>query len=283
MNNSKRIYVDFHVLQTVPPSCVNRDDTGSPKTAIYGGVTRARVSSQAWKRAMRLKFQDILSQEDVGQRTKMVIDLVAGQVIALDPECTEKQAQDSAKKVLEAAGVKVKEDKNQLKTGALFFISPSQIHQLAEIAARQEKAPNKTECKEALKARPSVDLALFGRMVADDPGLNFDAAAQVAHAISTHAIENEFELFYCCGRLRSRGQCRCRSSGNRRIQFFYLIPLCHGKCGRFKKDAWRGNTGGSAGFCGGVYPQHAHRQAEHLCQLDPPGCGVCGRPPRSAY
>ena len=100
MNNSKRIYVDFHVLQTVPPSCVNRDDTGSPKTAIYGGVTRARVSSQAWKRAMRLKFQDILSQEDVGQRTKMVIDLVAGQVIALDPECTEKQAQDSAKKVL---------------------------------------------------------------------------------------------------------------------------------------------------------------------------------------
>ena len=96
MNNSKRIYVDFHVLQTVPPSCVNRDDTGSPKTAIYGGVTRARVSSQAWKRAMRLKFQDILSQEDVGQRTKMVIDLVAGQVIALDPECTEKQAQDSA-------------------------------------------------------------------------------------------------------------------------------------------------------------------------------------------
>ena len=86
MNNSERIYVDFHVLQTVPPSCVNRDDTGSPKTAIYGGVTRARVSSQAWKRAMRLKFQDILSQEDVGQRTKMVIDLVAGQVIALDPE-----------------------------------------------------------------------------------------------------------------------------------------------------------------------------------------------------
>ena len=99
MNNSERIYVDFHVLQTVPPSCVNRDDTGSPKTAIYGGVTRARVSSQACNRAMRLKFQDILSQEDVGQRTKMVIDLVAGQVIALDPECTEKQAQDSAQKV----------------------------------------------------------------------------------------------------------------------------------------------------------------------------------------
>ena len=60
MHNNERIYVDVHVLQTVPPSCVNRDDTGSPKTAVYGGVTRARVSSQAWKRAMRLKFREIV-------------------------------------------------------------------------------------------------------------------------------------------------------------------------------------------------------------------------------
>ena len=45
--DTKRLYVDFHVLQTVPPSCVNRDDTGSPKTAVYGGAVRARVSSQA--------------------------------------------------------------------------------------------------------------------------------------------------------------------------------------------------------------------------------------------
>ena len=35
------IYVDIHVLQTVPPSCVNRDDMGSPKTAVYGGTRRA--------------------------------------------------------------------------------------------------------------------------------------------------------------------------------------------------------------------------------------------------
>lgn len=195
MCNNERIYVDLHVLQTVPPSCVNRDDTGSPKTAIYGGVTRARVSSQAWKRAMRLRFRDMLSQEDVGQRTKMVVDLIAEQVTALCPECTEKQAQNSARKVLEAAGVKVKEDKDKLKTGALFFISSSQIHRLAVIAAKQEKALNKVECQEALNASPSIDLALFGRMVADDPCLNFDAAAQVAHAISTHAVETEFDYF----------------------------------------------------------------------------------------
>ena len=56
---NSRVYIDFHVLQTVPPSCVNRDDTGSPKTAVYGGTTRARVSSQAWKRAMRRMFEEI--------------------------------------------------------------------------------------------------------------------------------------------------------------------------------------------------------------------------------
>ena len=58
---SKNLYFDVHVLQTVPPSCVNRDDTGSPKTAVYGGVNRARVS-QAWKRAMRLEFKTYLNR-----------------------------------------------------------------------------------------------------------------------------------------------------------------------------------------------------------------------------
>lgn len=62
----QNLYVDFHVLQTVPPSCVNRDDTGSPKTAVYGGVTRARVSSQAWKRAMRQMFLEEFPETEVG-------------------------------------------------------------------------------------------------------------------------------------------------------------------------------------------------------------------------
>ena len=194
MNNRKRVYVDLHVIQTVPPSCVNRDDTGSPKTAIYGGVMRARVSSQAWKRAIRLRFRETLSEEDVGQRTKLVTALIAEQLMRLRPDYTEKKAQTLAKKVLEAAGVKVK-DKEE-KTDALFFISPKQIHALAEIAAGQENEKfDKAQCLKALNDQPSVDLALFGRMVAAEPQLNFDAAAQVAHAISTHAVENEFDFF----------------------------------------------------------------------------------------
>ena len=196
MKTNERIYVDLHVLQTVPPSCVNRDDTGSPKTAIYGGVTRARVSSQAWKRAMRLKFREMLYEEDLGQRTKMVVDLIAEKIAELRTDFSQKETQEQAQKVLEAAGISIKKDKEKLKTGALFFISPAQVSALARIAAEQGNGKlDKTACQNALKMQPGIDMALFGRMVADDPSLNFDAAAQVAHAISTHAVENEYDYF----------------------------------------------------------------------------------------
>ena len=155
MKNDARLYVDIHVLQTVPPSCVNRDDTGSPKTAVYGGVTRARVSSQSWKRAMRIMFREQFPEEQLGLRTKKIVGLVAGE-----------------------------------------------IERLARLAAENpdliKKGPAK-EAKEAaaaaLRAYPSVDIALFGRMVADDPSLNTDACAQVAHSISTHKISNEYDYF----------------------------------------------------------------------------------------
>ena len=95
MNN--RLYMDLHVLQTVPPSCVNRDDTGSPKTAVYGGTTRARVSSQAWKRAMRVMFRDeLLNRDQVGERTKKVRQLIAYEIAQIAPD-------QDAEKLAEAA------------------------------------------------------------------------------------------------------------------------------------------------------------------------------------
>lgn len=85
--DTKRLYVDFHVLQTVPPSCVNRDDTGSPKTAVYGGATRARVSSQAWKHAIRKMFaEEMADMVETGKRTLKATDLVVGELAALAPE-----------------------------------------------------------------------------------------------------------------------------------------------------------------------------------------------------
>ena len=186
MSDQAKLYVDMHVLQTVPPSCVNRDDTGSPKTAVYGGVVRARVSSQAWKRSMRLMFRELFAEQQVGVRTKSAAGLVAAQLKVLGQEDCEKRAA----KALEMAGIKVNRDS---QTDALLFLSPIQARELAQLAAEGET--DKQRYKNALKDYPSVDMALFGRMVASDPSLNYDAAAQVAHSISTHEAHNEYDYF----------------------------------------------------------------------------------------
>lgn len=183
-----RLYVDFHILQTLPPSCVNRDDTGSPKTAYYGGSKRARVSSQAWKRAMRTYFTEVFAGENIGKRTRKVSDMLSSAIRELKPEA---DAEKMVQAVFKNADLKYDEKKGQ--NAALFFISEAQIKALASLAV--EGCQDKKLLKAALKEAPAYDMVLFGRMVADDPSLNYDATAQVAHSISTHAIQDEFDYF----------------------------------------------------------------------------------------
>lgn len=194
------IYVDFHVLQTVPPSCVNRDDTGSPKTAVYGGTVRARVSSQSWKHEMRKSFKDLFKEEELGCRTKFVAELIEKEMLAVDSTLDRNECHKKAFKALNIAGIKMKSDKKDEseKAAALFFISRKQAKAIAKLALElnlDDKKESENILKNALKENPSVDIAFFGRMAADDPTLNYDAAAQVAHAISTHAVENEYDYF----------------------------------------------------------------------------------------
>ena len=190
-NCKNRLYVDVHVLQTLPPSCVNRDDTGSPKTAIYGGTVRARVSSQSWKHAMREKFKEIYKAEDIGIRTKRVPELVAKEIMKQHPDISENEAKKKAKAILKKAKLDAKETDDKLDT--LFFISRGQIREIARLD--EVKDADTKLYQKALKENPSIDIALFGRMVASDPSLNYDAAAQVAHAISTHTVQNEYDYF----------------------------------------------------------------------------------------
>jgi len=188
---TENLYVDIHVLQTVPPSCVNRDDTGSPKTAVYGGTTRARVSSQAWKHAIRQYFETIFPAEQLGKRTKHIVELVKNALSEGNPELTPEKAEKEAIKALQNAGLKIKDaDKG---TDALFFISEGQVQALAQLAIDGET--DKKKYKEALKEHPSIDMAMFGRMAASDPSLNYDATVQVAHSISTHTVHNEYDYF----------------------------------------------------------------------------------------
>lgn len=188
---NKQLYIDIHAIQTVPPSCVNRDDTGSPKTARFGGVTRARVSSQSWKHAARSFFPNLFPAEALGSRTKRIVSLVTEKIEIIAPGTEEKTAEKMAINALELAGLKIKSPEKG--TDALFFISESQASALAALVIADEK--DKKKYNAALSANPSVDMALFGRMVASDPSMNYDAAAQVAHAISTHEVHNEFDYF----------------------------------------------------------------------------------------
>lgn len=193
-------YIDFHVIQTVPPSCINRDDTGSPKTAVYGGTLRARVSSQAWKRAMRISFKDIFESYMIGYRTRKIVSLVADKISAEDNGINIDKAEKIAADILKLAGIAADSDKKEV----LFFVSASQIEKIASLAIeyqndttekKEKEKSYKNRIEKALNDDPSIDIRLFGRMAAGNPSLNYDAAAQVAHSISTHTISNEYDYF----------------------------------------------------------------------------------------
>lgn len=188
------LYLDINVLQTVPSSNINRDDAGSPKTAIYGGVTRSRVSSQSWKRAMRLMFNQDDSDLPAGIRTKDAAKLISQELQKQDTSLDDAGALKTALALINTAGIKT--DKKTNQTGALLLISRGQVEKLAQYALAHDEAEfDKKELKKVFKGDQSLDTALFGRMVADDPELNVDAAAQVAHAVSTHEIVPEFDYY----------------------------------------------------------------------------------------
>jgi len=204
-----RTVIDIHILQTVPPSNLNRDDTGSPKTAVYGGQRRARVSSQAWKRATRTAFDALLDRADLGERTKRLGESLGELIAGQAPGLADAKI-DLANKALTALGLAkpakaTKAAKNKADDGVtaaeseyLVFLSHHQLDAIAAhaIAAhRAGKDPDGKELKKLANQRHSVDIALFGRMLADLSDINVDAAVQVAHAISVHAVNNEFDYY----------------------------------------------------------------------------------------
>ena len=188
--NKNRLFLDIHAIQTLPPSNINRDDTGSPKTALYGGVRRARVSSQSWKKAMRSYFVQNSEENNVGVRTLEIVRYVADLIKEVDDTISDEDALKLANKTFNSAKISTTKD---YKAKALFFLGKQQALALAK--ATIEGIDDKDKLQEILKNNPAVDIALFGRMLADDPSLNEDASAQVAHAISTHAVQNEYDFY----------------------------------------------------------------------------------------
>lgn len=187
-NPLKNTRIEFHILQSFPVTCLNRDDVGAPKTAIVGGVPRARVSSQAWKRPVRLAMQEYGAK--LGLRTKHIAELIA-------KACLEKGANDDQAK---ACGETIA---SHLSKDTLLFFTETEAQAFADYASQQSFDASKLKDKETHKvakkalnlAVDGVDIALFGRMVAQAAELNVEAACSFAHAISTHKVANEVEFF----------------------------------------------------------------------------------------
>lgn len=203
------LFLEFHLIQNFAPSNLNRDDTGAPKDAMFGGQRRARVSSQCLKRAVRLAVTDheLLPAAHRGVRTKKLKELLLQRLAGRDPQ----EAEAKIEAALAGAGLKLKDGG---KTEYLLFLGEGEIAALAQLindswdvlAASAEKKSKKDakasvapevvkRAKALLDGGKAVDVALFGRMLADLPAVNQDAACQVAHAISTHRVEREFDYF----------------------------------------------------------------------------------------
>lgn len=216
--------IELHVLQNFVPANLNRDDTGSPKDCLFGGYTRARISSQCFKRAMRTEFRQaaLVPDAQLAQRTRKAQEEIAKRLARMGHD--ESAAKAAAQVALSEVGIKPNE-KQPGKTSYLLFLAPQELDRVAQIihdnwdafqmvavegaedAAPSGNRPKKktngspippaigATLKRALDGGRAADLALFGRMIADLPGSNVEAACQVAHALSTHRVETEFDFY----------------------------------------------------------------------------------------
>ena len=158
---------------------------------------------------MREMFSDLLPEGQLGVRTKFVVPLIADR-IAAKREDLAGQSVDFAKSVLDATGIKSSEtdrkgsDEGTLATGYLVFIANRELDDLADIAIswadggvdpKKPDSKSKKDVQKAFKGIQAVDIALFGRMLADASDFNVDACSQVAHAISVNEISQEYDYF----------------------------------------------------------------------------------------
>ena len=198
MNKFNGIKVEYHILQSFPVTCLNRDDVGAPKTAIVGGVERGRISSQCWKRQVRLALRE--HGVRIAVRTKRISQMI-------ESFCTGERNEEKSRYIGQMAEAISSKD-------TLFFISENEARALADYADNvtdfkkelERKDLNKVLAKELTKLLKDkgltglnnldgLDIALFGRMVANATELNVQAACSFAHAITTHRISSEVDYF----------------------------------------------------------------------------------------
>lgn len=198
--------IQFHIIRNYASSSLNRDETGAPKTALFAGALRGRISSQCLKRAWR-NSEAFKGLGSCGMRTKYLPELVADRVKELSNIDTYNFAL-KAKKVIASLGksekTKDREKDNEKtdekwdKTKQLMFFSNEDIDAVANavINAKGDMEKLKEDVKKLNPIRPiTLDIALFGRMVTDNIFADVEASMQVAHALSVNRVNQESDYF----------------------------------------------------------------------------------------
>ncbi|MBI5552153.1 MAG: type I-E CRISPR-associated protein Cas7/Cse4/CasC [Desulfobacterales bacterium] len=243
-------HMELHIIQSVPVACLNRDDLNSPKTAVFGGVQRARVSSQSWKRAIREMakrsdnnvFKGNRSRRMVHELVKRLIErntvkdiaaIIAEQVAGIVETIDSKIDVDGCKKIktlmffsdaeydaiANAVTMEIKVAAEKVKNSSISIDAKKDALKKIEDKAKKEAAQKDLEklekelerdnkallkafgakpIRDAIKSvqlKDAADIALFGRMVANDHSLTIEAASMFSHALSTHKVDNEIDFF----------------------------------------------------------------------------------------
>jgi CRISPR system Cascade subunit CasC len=213
--------IELHILQSFPVSCLNRDDVGAPKSATFGGATRARISSQCLKRAIREHAKELSPELFAGNRSRLIITPLADGLkrhgVANEKAIEAATAVGDYLATADAAAAK----KGQLKVKTLMFLSPAEVDalatELAEIAKKEPK-PKELEkgvskaCKSAA-LKDAADIAIFGRMVASDHSLTVEGAGLFSHALSTHKADNDIDFFSAVDDLQPEEQAGAGMTG----------------------------------------------------------------------
>lgn len=199
---------EIHMLKNYPPTNLNRDETGAPKTCLFGGVNRGRISSQCLKRSWRRSalFKEAVGEENLGIRTRKLPKLVGDKL--LDMGVPQEYVDLVTPKISGFGNKEGKESKDGKQTQQVIFYSAQDIEAAADAVKKLiDGCKNEKEVKalkganlqaavEGAKERAiTLDIALFGRMVTSDAFRDVEASMQVAHAISTNKVAVESDYF----------------------------------------------------------------------------------------
>jgi CRISPR system Cascade subunit CasC len=196
-------HIELHILQSVPVACLNRDDLNSPKTAVFGGVQRARVSSQSWKRAIRELAKETSPTLFQGQRTKLIFQPLFDELKGKLPEA---EAKEGAEKIADLLAKLDSKSTDKVKVTTLYFMSPLEIQTLAQTYVDTKDAKKALKAIDAKSLKDAADISLFGRMVASDHSLTVEAASMFSHALSVHKVDNEIDFFSAVDDLQSKDE-----------------------------------------------------------------------------